>query len=544
MKFTLPDSASTTNDPAHYTSEPIEDFAFDETTLIQGSTCKVERFRENGQTLFRKILKPELADKPHACISLKKEFEIGSSLDSIYLPRYVRLEYDEMGNAVSIVMENIEGRTLEEMLTAEPDYFNDKTNLQRFLTQLCEGLAYLHEHQIVHLDLQPRNIMLTQVGHDVRIIDLGYSYSDCFQTSCGSTPAFSANDERPDCRSDIYSIGRIVQHISTNSAQPLPSAILKVADKCAAPQPEDRYDNIEELQRALHKVFTRKRRMIALSITALLLCGITLGIWAFTPPVVKEFTAVSKADEVLFRFKVINEDSAWVSVVPNLEHPYDDSMTIPDSVEHNGKTYTVVEVSDSCFNENRKITIITLPSTIRRIGIMAAYNCTDVSLLNIPEGITHIDKRAFHGCKTLRELRLPTTLRKMSIAAFARCDKLTDVIVPEGMTDLEQDVFAECPKLQNVHLPSTLKHIHRGVFWRCRTLRRITIPAAVNQMDELIFFDCDSLREVTMLPTTPPRAIAVFKKLENLTIYVPAESLEAYQRDPYWGKLPLAASKD
>jgi hypothetical protein len=148
-------------------------------------------------------------------------------------------------------MDYIDGETLTQFVEHHPKYFYNRKNSDRFISQLLGAVGYLHNHQIVHLDLKPNNILITHIGHDVKLVDLGCCYTDCYPDTTGSTSEYAAPEQREgsgkvDERTDIYAIGRILQ---TLPCAPYNKDVIK---KCTAMQMDLRYSSIEELRKALH----------------------------------------------------------------------------------------------------------------------------------------------------------------------------------------------------------------------------------------------------------------------------------------------------
>ena len=209
----------------------------------QGATCDTFRVKLYGKLHFLKRLKREYAGDIRYQEVLRKEFETGYRLEHPNLVRYISLDDD------SILMEYVDGETLTQLLTADPDYFKSRKNSDKLLCQLLSVVGYLHSHQVLHLDLKPDNIMLTRIGNDVKLIDLGYCYTDTFPDTTGRTNGYAAPEqltsEVVDVRTDIYAIGRILEclpdHYKYN----------KVIARCTAPDPAARYQTISDLQDAL-----------------------------------------------------------------------------------------------------------------------------------------------------------------------------------------------------------------------------------------------------------------------------------------------------
>ena len=82
-------------------------------------------------------------------------------------------------------------------------------------------------------------------------------------------------------------------------------------------------------------------------------------------------------------------------------------------------------------------------------------------------------------------------------------------------------------------------NIDNSAFYDCTVLTSVTIPNSVTEIGRNSFYNCSALTSVTIHATTPPYLVSrdVFTNTNNCPIYVPAESLEAYVQDGYWGLL-------
>jgi serine/threonine protein kinase len=214
---------------------------------VEGSTCNCYRVRLYGKLHFLKQLKPELQTNPRHVAALQKEFETGYSLEHPHLVRYVSK------GSNYLLMEYVDGEALGQLIKSDPDYFKSRKNADRFVSQLLDVVGYLHQHQIVHLDLKPDNILITRIGHDVKLIDLGYCYTDAYTETMGLTEKYAAPEQldgsrKVDARTDIFAIGRILQTL------PCAHKYNKVIRHCLQLDPEKRYQSIEEITTSLKHV--------------------------------------------------------------------------------------------------------------------------------------------------------------------------------------------------------------------------------------------------------------------------------------------------
>ena len=125
-----------------------------------------------------------------------------------------------------IVMEFLEGQTLGHLMhSIRPMPEHDALKIA---SRICEALHYMHEHEVVHRDLKPDNIMICNDG-SIRIMDFGIAKFEGQRrlTFGGFTPAMGTPDymapeqvkgKRGDARTDIYSLGAILYEMVTGSS--------------------------------------------------------------------------------------------------------------------------------------------------------------------------------------------------------------------------------------------------------------------------------------------------------------------------------------
>lgn len=110
-----------------------------------------------------------------------------------------------------LIMEYIRGMDLSKFLQANGPLNEDMTI--HFFSMILDTIAYLHEQNILHLDIKPSNIMVTE-GLGIKILDLGISAmvseGEKIKKKCGS-PSFMAPEqtrgEKLGFYTDIYQIG-------------------------------------------------------------------------------------------------------------------------------------------------------------------------------------------------------------------------------------------------------------------------------------------------------------------------------------------------
>lgn len=240
---------------------------------VGGSTCDCYRVKLYGKLHFMKRLKPELRTDPRYVAALQKEFETGFRLDHPHLVHYVSKGDDYL------LTEYVDGLTLGAFVAENPDYFKSVENTNHFLNQLLDVVGYLHQHQVVHLDLKPSNILITRIGQEIKLADLGFCYTDTYTDTMGRTDKYAAPEQldgvsKVDITTDIYAIGKILEML------PLPSIYNKVKDRCLKKLPAKRFQSTEEIKTGLPSE-RRRWPWLILAILGIMLVG---GLWLYQKP--------------------------------------------------------------------------------------------------------------------------------------------------------------------------------------------------------------------------------------------------------------------
>lgn len=185
-----------------------------------------------------------------------------------------------------IVMELAEGMTLKRYIRRYGRLSARET--VDFSIQIASGIQAAHEHHIIHRDIKPQNILVSDSGK-IKVTDFGIAKAATGDTiassTMGSVRYLSPEQARggySDERSDIYSLGITMyematgkvpfdgentvaialMHIKDEITPPrcyfpdIPLSLEKIILKCTMKHPEERYQNAEDLIEDLKKVFS------------------------------------------------------------------------------------------------------------------------------------------------------------------------------------------------------------------------------------------------------------------------------------------------
>jgi serine/threonine-protein kinase len=252
-----------------------------------------------GRDVAVKLLRADLSRDESFLIRFQREAQNSASLNH---PNIVAVfDTGEDLGIPYMVMEFVNGRTLKEVLIAEGRF--DYASACEVVADMCSALDFSHKHHIIHRDVKPGNVMLSDTNQ-VKVMDFGIAralasnQATMTQTSAviGTAQYLSpeqARGETVDARSDVYAVGCVLyellvghppftgdnpvsvayQHVREEARPPsefnpnVPASVDAVVMKALAKNPENRYHSAGEMREDLIRA-ARGQAVMAPSIMA------------------------------------------------------------------------------------------------------------------------------------------------------------------------------------------------------------------------------------------------------------------------------------
>ena len=281
-----------------------------------------------------------------------------------------------------------------------------------------------------------------------------------------------------------------------------------------------------------------------------------------------------------FYYEITDRAGLFVSVV-NGDLKYSGDLIIPNTVDYDGNTYTVTEMGSSTFIDCLGLTSIvindqiktipyyafagcsnlekvTLGKKVERFGMRAFMNCTSLSSINLNDNIVAFESgETFNGCRSLKKVIIGSNVRRMDGSEFYGCTSLETVEIHDGAKVIGNNSFIYCESLKTIDIPNSVLSIGGSAFQGCSNLvsakigdnvqkidyyefcdctrlEKVVIGAGMNKIGMRTFLGCNQLKSVTMMnPDVPTLAGDGFSNY-NATVYVPAQSVDAYKAAENW----------
>ena len=103
------------------------------------------------------------------------------------------------------------------------------------------------------------------------------------------------------------------------------------------------------------------------------------------------FALLSLVSLTLFAKNFVVDGIKYLTISSNtvevIYNNYSGDIVIPESIENNGTTYSVVSIGNSAF-----------------------YGCSSLTSVNISDGVTTIGNSAFYGCSSLTSINIPNSV--------------------------------------------------------------------------------------------------------------------------------------
>ena len=262
--------------------------------LGTGGMARVYRARDEllGREVALKVLSERLSSDRSFVERFRREAQNAAGLNH---PNIVALyDYGDEDNRYFIVMELIEGRSLSEVLDEDGALMPERA--AEIARDTANGLGRAHEAGIVHRDIKPHNIMITNSGQ-TKVTDFGIARAlggdaEATMTQTGmviGTAAYLSPEQAQgnpvDARSDVYSLGCVLHEALTGDTpfsgdtplsiaykhvretpertsavnSDVPEALDAIVMKAMSKNPDNRYANANEMAEDLDRFLAGQR---------------------------------------------------------------------------------------------------------------------------------------------------------------------------------------------------------------------------------------------------------------------------------------------
>ena len=226
---------------------------------------------------------------------------------------------------------------------------------------------------------------------------------------------------------------------------------------------------------------------------------------------------------------------------------YSGDITVPASVQYNGRTLKVVGIGDDAFSS--KVTSVSLPEGIEYIG-RYAFAWSPITRIQIPTSLKHVKENAFLQTKQLTRVDInslkawcdivfdgpasfpfaifgernegssityglsttegelylngtlctaiiiPKIVTRINNYTFAGVKSIKAIMITEGVEEIGDFAFANCVNLKSIETPSTCKTIGKHAFNGCSRLEKVKFSEGLESIGERSFSYCTSLSSI------------------------------------------------
>ena len=195
-----------------------------------------------------------------------------------------------------------------------------------------------------------------------------------------------------------------------------------------------------------------------------------------------------------------------------IDNEYQGHVIIPESVEYEGRTYSVTSIRESAFSLCNKLVSVIIPKSVTSIEGNAFQGCTSLISVVIPNSVISIGYNAFRKCESLKSVEIPRSVNFIGKGAFIDCSSLTSV----NISDLEawcminfidsssnplyyaHHLFMNDAEVKDMIIPSNVTSIGNFAFQGCTGITSVKIPDSVTTIGSKAFADCTGLTSITI----------------------------------------------
>ena len=153
----------------------------------------------------------------------------------------------------------------------------------------------------------------------------------------------------------------------------------------------------------------------------------------------------------------------------------------------------VTSIGSSAFGYCIGLTSINIPKSLTFIGYSAFASCRSLTNVNILESVTTIEEGAFRDCNKLDPKLLVYDKGTKCHGWIGDITKCIAIEIPEGVTSIDYRAFSNCSNLISISIPKSVTSIENFAFYKCSSLISVKIPERVTSIGNYAFSNCSNL---------------------------------------------------
>lgn len=141
-------------------------------------------------------------------------------------------------------------------------------------------------------------------------------------------------------------------------------------------------------------------------------------------------------------------------------------------------------------------TEVTLPDSVRELGVCLFENSTNLTTVKLPSSITELPPYLFSGCSALSKIYMPNAVTAFSEGLFKGCESLKDIPFRAGIQEIPESCIEGCTGITSLVFPNTIGTIGKRACADCSNLATVVLPAKLYELAEDAFEGCNSIRSI------------------------------------------------
>lgn len=296
------------------------------------------------------------------------------------------------------------------------------------------------------------------------------------------------------------------------------------------------------------------------------------------------------------RYSIIDDGSVGVDRLISTTQKFPIVITIPSTVEIEGKIYNVTSILDNAFSNISWCYGVVIPNSVIHIGEYAFSKCDDLHHITIGNGLESVGNNAFKDCQRLNKVIISDieswcnvvfgtiriygeTIMKSDLQyreqanplywahhLYLNEEEITNLVIPSNITEIKDCTFiggnfstvsfhenitkigdasfCNCSYLKEIILPDKLTSLGESAFSQIEYLTKVSLGASFRGAGLNTFSGDDAISEIYSFNAAPPKiqfAGSYFggfanNVFQNAKVYVPYGSSKEYREDYVWGR--------